>query len=567
LPRRHPQEALLNVASGAQTDTKGAAPSDPAAAVADSAAPQPGHAGPGEAATAAPNAAADGAAQVAAADGGAGADAAASHHRVVRRLDQHEAWTSALAGGGSPPRAPSAGGGTEPGALTSPPKRARVPLFGDGAADRGGGGGAGYELSRLNPASAVRSGGGAAARSPGRPASWRLPPASALLASPKAAAGMEQRRLQVPAAAMEVATGALPGAKALQPQEHKPEQQTPGTPLQAKVADGQQSTSATPTTPSCQAQAGAASPSDYVTPQQRVRMAPPTAPLHRDCLIAAAASAAARMACAAADADGPTTVSSKVPLPAQEAPDAAGASEQQQQLPAAAPGGLAAQPQQRPAAPAAKPAPTAMATSPVPQAPADVAAAAAAGEGPGLTPAPCGACAQGAPASAATPSAAPDATPLAAATARGMDLGGAAPTPAPLAGAACAAGPLATPCGPAGDGGGGGAQQATPATAMASHLSSATPLARAAATPAVALQFTPLATAAAAQASSIKGPPPAAGPTQLLQAQLLAAAGAPKGLAGAGAGQALPSVHAQPGCEPRGSAAARSRLHALLEGL
>jgi hypothetical protein len=291
---------------------------------------------------------------------------ASSHHRVVRRLDQHEAW-GAAAGGSSgaaaaglmPALGGSPAGGRAPGAgLLSPPKRARVPLFCDdgpagsssaaagspprpvgvrlefdglGPGRAAGGpaapalsGGApstsarSYEPSRLNPASGARpppagagAGAGLPARpSPRRPASWRVPPASAMVTSPPGSTG------RAPAAVGGGGGGGGGGATPLPA--GSVEQQAPGTPQHAPVPDGQQSTSATPTTPSFRPPGtgapGGASPSDYVTPQQRVRMAPPTAPLHRDCLLSAAASAAARLT-AAADADGPGTVSSKVPPP------------------------------------------------------------------------------------------------------------------------------------------------------------------------------------------------------------------------------------------------------------
>lgn len=296
--------------------------------------------------------------------------ASSSHHRVVRRLDQHEAWgaATATAAGASSPKASN---------MLSPPKRARnpVPLFcesgpaasGNAAAGssprplgvklefdgvavsgRGGGGGRGYEPSRLNPASGARApSGGAAAltgRSPRRPASWKVPPASALLMSPPGPGGgggsakERRQRLSVPQAVMEaaalVAASAAAAAAATAEQELQEQlpdggsagaQQLPSTPLHAPLLDGQQSTSATPTTPSVRAGTApgsgtVASPSDCVTPQQRVRLAPPTAPLHRDCLLSVAASAAARLAAAAAEGDAPETVTSKGPTGAEQQP-------------------------------------------------------------------------------------------------------------------------------------------------------------------------------------------------------------------------------------------------------
>jgi hypothetical protein len=321
----------------------------------------------------------------AATDAGAGVGAS-SHHRVVRRLDQHEAWGTATAAGavgagvlpalGGSPAAAAAGRGA--GAdLVSPPKRARVPLFcngparsssaaagsspprpvgvrlefdglGPGRASAGAAGGGtapalsagaapslsgrSYEPSRLNPASSARPaavGAGACSTavsgrpSPRRPASWRVPPASALVTSPP--------RCRAPPP---------PGGATPVPCTPQDAAAAPATPQHASVPDGQQSTSATPTTPSFRPPgaggADGASPSDYVTPQQRLRMALPTAPLHRDCLLSAAASAAARLA-AAPDPDGPGTVSSKNPAaPAPgAAPGAGGAGRPAAPLPAA----------------------------------------------------------------------------------------------------------------------------------------------------------------------------------------------------------------------------------------
>jgi hypothetical protein len=310
-----------------------------------------------------------------AADAGAGV-AASSHHRVVRRLDQHEAWGSAGGGGGGAPvigQSPSRGGPD----LVSPPKRARVPLFREeaapGVSSTSGGGGSpprpvgvrlefdglgsgraagassaarSYEPSRLNPASGARAPAaapapapGATGRSPRRPASWKVPPASALLTSPPGAS-QDRRRASLTHSAAEAAAPVPAGSGTPTGHHQHQEQQLPGTPQHAPVPDGQQSTSATPTTPSFRPASAAltgtgSSPSDYITPQQRVRMAPPTAPLHRDCLLSAAASAAARLAAAADNGDGPGTVSSKEPraLLAQAAAAAAAQQEQQQLLP------------------------------------------------------------------------------------------------------------------------------------------------------------------------------------------------------------------------------------------
>jgi hypothetical protein len=273
-----------------------------------------------------------------------------------------------------------------PGELISPPKRARVPLFcedvpsgssngavgspppravgvrlefdglGPGRARGAGGSSSGgpgpaaarsYEPSRLNPASGARAPMGAAQlRSPRRVASWKVPPASAQLSSPPGSGGPDRRRLPLPQAVLDAAANIANAPPPAPAPATSLDGQLPGTPQHGRMPlDGQQSTSATPTTPSFRpaaAQQGAgSSPSDYVTPQQRVRLAPPTAPLHRDCLLSAAASAAARLAAAAApahDTDGPGTVSSKDPRcsGAAEAAAAAASNAAEPALPPAA---------------------------------------------------------------------------------------------------------------------------------------------------------------------------------------------------------------------------------------
>lgn len=259
----------------------------------------------------------------------------------------------------------------------SPPKRARVPLFCEGpaagaaagvaagaaspprpvpvklefdsvAAGRSGNSTRPYEPSRLNPASGARAGGGAGVglgggasltgRSPSRPASWKLPPASSLLTSPPGVT-KARRRLAVPQAVVDAAANMV--ASPVQQQlagEEGACQQLPGTPDHDQLLGSQQSTSATPATPSAQLPPGGGceggggdgvSPSDYVTPQQRVQMAPPIAPLHRDRLIAPAASvAAARQVPMQDGGEALATVTSKVPAAHEQQ---AGCGNQQQQ--------------------------------------------------------------------------------------------------------------------------------------------------------------------------------------------------------------------------------------------
>lgn len=511
------------------------------------------------------------------AEAAAGAEAgSSSHHRVVRRLDQHEAWggtgssDGAADGSPSPVRLADAAGAGE---ASSPPKRARVPLFSDnggmpkhepadgGAAPpiRSGGAGKAYEPSRLGPSSAVRGAAVSLSRSPGRLASWRLPPASAMLRSPSGAGG-ERRRVPVLPAAIEVAT--------VQQQQQQPEpvqqqqqQQPPGTPVQARPVDGQHSTSATPTTPSFQAGCGAgSSPSDYATPQQRLRLAPPTAPLHRDCLIAAAASAAARHA-AAGDGDAPSTVSSKAPRAGtaaavlQAPPEAPPVGPSQVQ-----PVTLCQQQQLQPQLQVGE-------SSPLSEAPPELVQAGAATWDTGMM-----AMLRGLQRS-----------PLAARSDDGgPGAGTSAPTPACGAGA-----PLATPCASA-------RPAATPATVLASHLSSATPLAlgggleRATpvvlSTPATVLDFGTPAARAAVVASATITPAASAGPgarhssggdsTATAASPKAAWVGVQLALAGKQPPHSQPTglksaaaVAAAPSSQAQGSAAVRSRLQALLEGL
>lgn len=273
-----------------------------------------------------------------------GGAATSNNNRVVRRLDQHEAWAAT-----APPGAQDGAANEAPHELCSPLKRARVPLFcgsspggGQARSSAGarpeaegggprefGGSGKGFEPSRLNPNGGARGPGGgpraATARSPGRPASWKVPPASALLMSPPGVPA-EKRRLQVPravveAAAMVAAAAAQQqqgqqqqeqeqdgqqqtqqdGQQKKQQQEQQEQQHFPATPMHTRLLDGQQSTSATPTTPSGMPlvegetlNAGAvSSPPGFETPQQHVRIRQPVAPLPLNNALTAASCTAA----------------------------------------------------------------------------------------------------------------------------------------------------------------------------------------------------------------------------------------------------------------------------------